>query len=118
MGIISKANEYVLKLQGDIIGTIDPPSGVPTDTSAVTDLIRTILTAVFSIAGVVAMAYMVVGGYKMVMSSGDPQRFKEGIDTLTYAIIGLIVTVSTGLIFNFVARLLGVEDLITVLRLP
>lgn len=101
-----------------IVGSISPPGGIPTGAGSVANTISTILNTVYSAAGIAAVAFMIVGGYKIIVSSGDPQNLKEGQDTLLWALAGLVIVVTTGLVINLIARLLGVGDLITVLSLP
>jgi hypothetical protein len=103
------------------VGTVDPGSwgpGVPTTSSDLTNVIQTVFTVAYSIAGVISFGYLVYGGYKIIMSTGDPQKMKEGQNTVAYALIGLVLVVSTAVIFNFVAEKLGIGSLIGNLDLP
>ncbi len=92
--------------------------GVPTSSGDFVSVLRTVITTVYSIAGVLSFGYLVYGGYKIIMSTGDPQKLKEGQDTVAYALAGVVVVVTSGVIFNFIANKLGVGDIITVLSLP
>ncbi len=111
--LTSAIQTFTLKAQ-NIIGPIDPGT-VPSSGSSVINLIRTIFTLAFSIAGVATVALIIVGGFNILTSGGDSNKMKKGQDTLTSALIGLVIVVTSGLIFSFVAAKLGVEHLITVL---
>lgn len=72
---------------------------------ASTDLmgnIKLILTAVFSIIGVVSVVMIILGGISYATSQGDPGKVKKGKDTILYGIIGLIVALLAFAIVNFV----------------
>jgi hypothetical protein len=44
---------------------------------------------------------MIVGGYQMITSSGDPQKFDTGKRTLLFAAIGFIIILAADKIVNF-----------------
>ena len=46
--------------------------------------IKLILTAVFSIIGVVSVVMIVLGGISYATSQGDPGKVKKGKDTILY----------------------------------
>ncbi len=55
---------------------------------------------IFSI--VVAVVLIIVSGYNMITSTGDPEKIKKGQRGLTAAIIGLIIVFVARLIVSFV----------------
>lgn len=63
-----------------------------------------VVTAVFSIVGLVAVGVIIFGGVRYSVSQGDPGKVKRAKDTIMYAVIGLIVTLSA---FAIVAFVLG-----------
>ena len=72
---------------------------------AATDLmsnIKLIITAVFSIIGIVSVVMIILGGISYATSQGDPGKVKKGKDTILYGIIGLIVALLAFAIVNFV----------------
>ncbi len=78
-----------------------PPTSVPqvpiNDT-----LVTNVLNAAFMFAGVVAVIFIIIGGIQYSGSAGDPQKVTGAKNTLTYAIIGLVVVAFSLLIVNFV----------------
>jgi TRAP-type C4-dicarboxylate transport system permease small subunit len=100
------------------LGDINPGTDIPTSSGDFTNILQTVFTIAYSIAGVAAFGYLVYGGYKVIMSTGDPQKMKEGIDTVGYALIGLVIVISSAVIFNFIANRLGLGNVIGVLDLP
>ena len=61
--------------------------------------VMTIVTGIIAFISVVAIAY---GGFVYMTSGGDPNKIKQGKNTLLYAIIGLIVAISAFAIVSFV----------------
>lgn len=52
--------------------------------------------------GVASVIMIIVGGFKLVMASGDPSTVKSAKDTVLYALVGLIVATVAGSIIQFV----------------
>ena len=48
------------------------------------------------IAGVIAVIMTIIGGFKLTLSGGDPQKAASAQKTIMYAVIGLIVAISAG----------------------
>lgn len=58
------------------------------------DLLRLVGNAVsilMIVAGFVAIAFIIVGGFTYITSSGDPSGIKKGRDIIINAVIGLIL---------------------------
>lgn len=70
---------------------VDPASAVGTGAAAV-----------FFFAGFVALVFIVIGGFRYVISGGDPQKVVQARNTIIYAIVGLIVAMSAFIIVRFI----------------
>jgi len=81
------------------LGAID--WGLPGDLGA---MISKIVSAIFIIIGVVAVFVMILGGFNMMTSVGDPGKVKKGKETILWGIIGLIVSILSYAIVNFVLK--------------
>jgi len=66
------------------------------------NLPQTITNALAFFAGGLSVIFLLVGGLKYVTSAGDPKRTNSAKQTITYAIIGLIVAIMAFAIANFV----------------
>lgn len=104
----------VPSLRSQIMNDIDPPPGVPKEWEDFISMLSTVFTLAYVFAAVVSVAFIIISGYLIMTGGGDPQKMKKGTDTLMFAIAGLVLVLISGIIFNFVANLLGVENLITV----
>lgn len=65
-------------------------------------IINNVANGVALVAGAVAVIYMILGGLRMITSTGESQAFKEGRSTLIYAAIGLVVVSFARAIVGFV----------------
>jgi hypothetical protein len=66
-----------------------------------TFIIRTML----AFAGLVAIIYIIYGGYIMISSSGDPAKYKKGRNTVGYAAAGFAIVVLAYVIVNAVVNI-------------
>lgn len=60
---------------------------IPTDT---TSFINKLFGAILSISGVIAVLIIMLSGYKIMISQGEPQKVEGAKETITAAIIGLL----------------------------
>lgn len=60
---------------------------IPTDASG---LAQAIYSIVLGVAGGLAVLFIIIGGFKVATSSGDPDKLQEGRETITAAIAGLV----------------------------
>ena len=65
------------------------------------NLIKNILFAIISVAGVVAVIFTIVGGVNYMTSSGDAGKIEKAKKTILYALIGLAVCALSFAIVNF-----------------
>ena len=61
-----------------------------------------IINVVIGVLGVVAVAVVIYGGFLFLTAQGDPGKIKKGKDSITWGIIGLIITLLSWSIINFV----------------
>ena len=56
------------------------------------------------IGGVASVIMVMVGGFKYVTSTGEPAKVSSAKDTILFALIGLVVTISAQVIVVFVLK--------------
>lgn len=66
--------------------------------------IPNVLTIFFTIMGALSVLIITIAGLKYTMSMGDPTATKKAKDTILYAVIGLIVSISATAIAQFVLK--------------
>ncbi len=72
--------------------------------------VRSIFTLVLGLSGGIALILIIIAGYKMMSSGGNPEATKAATEQLTSAVIGLLF-----IIFSFVIlQIIGVD----ILKIP
>ena len=61
-----------------------------------------IVTILISVAAAVSIIFIMIAGIKFVTSSGDEKKLASATSTVTYAIIGLVVTILAFVIVRIV----------------
>lgn len=85
-----------------IIGAVSNGSiGLPT-TEATASTFQTALTIVFAILGALSVLFIVVGGFRLTWSQGDPQKIAKARMTILYAVIGLVIAILAEVIVGVV----------------
>lgn len=56
------------------------------------------------IAALVAVGYIIYGGYRYILSQGDPESAKSARQTIINALIGLVIAIASASIVHFVAN--------------
>jgi hypothetical protein len=64
--------------------------------------VQVILSIVFGIIGALSLLMVTVGGFRYVASQGNPQAATKAKDTIVYALVGLLVSISAIAIVTFV----------------
>ncbi|HEY1645188.1 MAG TPA: hypothetical protein VGF75_02265 [Candidatus Saccharimonadales bacterium] len=83
---------------GDAGGSCD--TGLPKVSASSTE-VHDILTIFFGVAAIISILMIVIGGMLLVTSGGNPQNAKKARDTITYAVVGLIVSLLAEVIVAF-----------------
>ena len=68
-----------------------------------------VVSVALSAAGIAALVMLIVGGFKFLSAGGDKEATKKAGQTITYAIGGLVLTLSAWIILNFLGNFLGVD---------
>lgn len=69
--------------------------------------LQTILSIIFTTTGAIALLIITIAGFKYVASRGDPSSIASAKNTILYAVVGLLVSVTAFSIVNFVANGVG-----------
>ena len=80
------------------------PGGL--QTRNLSQYIQSIINAVLLLAGVVAVIYLIIGGYKYITASGNAESVAEAKTTIFNAIIGLVIIFAAYVIVDFVYQVI------------
>lgn len=91
--------DYLLKL---VAATPIDISSLPNHSGGSNNEIKTILGIVYGIAGALAVLYIIISGFRYIISDGDPQKAAQAKQGILYAVIGIVVVISAQVITIFV----------------
>lgn len=78
--------------------------GIPAGTQAAPLIVAiiNILNGLLVLAGIAALIFLIIGGFRYIFSQGDEDQTETAKSTILYAIIGLIVIALAAAVVNFV----------------
>lgn len=84
--------------------SILPPGQSPKDydLSTLITIMANVMKILFSLAGVVAVIFIIIGAIKYAFSYGNPQTMQSAKSTLLWAILGLVIVLCSYTILAFV----------------
>lgn len=74
-------------------------------------LFRNAVVAIVELSGIALFIMFIAGGFSFITSGGNPKQLEQAKQTLTYAIIGLVVVVIAFLIIQLISTITGVGGL-------
>ena len=74
-------------------------------------LLSSLLPNVFVIAGVIIFFFIILGGFTMITSAGNPEKQKEGSAMITGAVMGFVIIFGAYWIVQLLEWILGVSIL-------
>ncbi len=72
---------------------------------SLSQFILEIIRIMLFFAGIIAVVFVIIGGYMYITSQGNEEQAEKGQKTLTNALIGVVVTILSYVIVNVVANL-------------
>ncbi len=90
----------------DLIGKTPVGRDIPT-LGCLGAVVLRVLDAVFFFLGAAAVIYLIFGSMRFLISGGDPKAVEAAKNTMTYAIIGLVIILLAFLFVNFIGTFLG-----------
>jgi hypothetical protein len=80
-------------------------------------IIGTAITAIFVVAIILALFFLIWGGIKWILSGGDKAKVEAARGTIIAAIVGLIITFLAYFVLNLILTVFGLGSVST-LQLP
>jgi hypothetical protein len=81
---------------------LSPDGIVPKTNATIGDGLSRVVTLLLQIIGSLSVIMIIVGGLLMVLSAGNPARFKQGREAILYAVVGLTISLTAYAIIGFV----------------
>lgn len=79
-------------------------------------VVANLLNIGVTIVAIASFIMLIIGSMFYLASGGNPKATETGSKTITYAIRGIIVSISGWIVINFVATFTGVGDAIKIFR--
>ncbi len=79
------------------------------NTFNIIDLINLFIALAIVLAIVLSVYYIFVGGISFILSGGEESKIKDAVNTIRYAIIGLVITVAAVVFMYFIGNIFGVN---------
>jgi len=86
-------------------GNIKIEGGSPFD--IVVKIALNIIDIALRLAGIVAVGFVIWGGFQYVISQGEPEKAKKALRTILNAVIGLVITMVAAVVVTFIVSRLG-----------
>jgi uncharacterized membrane protein YuzA (DUF378 family) len=81
----------------------DAGDALPTVEAGATQ-VSTVIRIVFMVVGVLALVYLILAGFKLITSLGNPEALNQARQSIIYAVIGIVISLSAQLIVTFLLR--------------
>src|SRR3972149_9422156 len=79
----------------------------PAKLSGIVKILENIIGLLAPAAGIAFLIMLIIGGWQFMSSGGDPKAVGGAKNTLTFAIIGIILVIASWLILQLVAEITG-----------
>ena len=73
------------------------------------DFVLLIISIFVLVSGILSILFILYGGLLLILSGWKEDKIKPAINTIRYAVLGLIITVATIFVFPIFWRLLGID---------
>ncbi|MEO6513583.1 MAG: hypothetical protein ABIR37_02725 [Candidatus Saccharimonadales bacterium] len=101
VALVSYLGSHLAGPLGKTTGSGIDASSLP-HTTAGNATVKLVLGIVFSVVGALALLFITIGGFRYVLSQGDPQATSKAKNTILYALVGLVVAIVAQVIVTFV----------------
>jgi len=88
---------------------VDPANITKRFPGGIGDVITQLLPYLFGLAAMLALLFLIWGGIKYMMAQGDPKQLDSAKNTITSAVIGLIIILSVTLIFFIIKVVFSID---------
>src|ERR1700690_2837108 len=116
LGFISATGVYLLAAGNALAQTftINPGTGYAAVGSiSLANIPGFIITLLLAVGVVIALAFLIYGGIKWILSGGDKAAVDAARKHIVAAIIGLVIVVTAFVILGFVFQLIGITNPLT-----
>jgi hypothetical protein len=74
------------------------------------EIVSSFLPYIFMFAGIALLIYLILGGFQLMLSRGDPKAIQSAQGKITNALIGFVIIIIAFLIVQLLGQLLGIKE--------
>ena len=104
---LSLPNNY--KIDDNLTGGVRGVSGLTLNLANPANIINAFISIFFIIAGLVLFGMLIGGGFTIFLSTGNPEKIKQGTAMITNALVGFLIMFAAYWIIQLVEFSLGVK---------
>ncbi|MBQ6154617.1 hypothetical protein IJJ27_00575 [bacterium] len=102
------------KWTGVCVGTAGTVASDVATLQGIQCLLANLLGAVLTLFAFVGFFMFIWASFKLMVSNGQPEKFTKAKDTMTYAIFGFILALSSFAIINILAYFTGIDSFLAI----
>ena len=103
-GLSDLLNDYGLKSSGG-------PFQTARDSGSLESVVQIVVNIALPVAGIVALVLLLIAGFKMISSQGNPEKLNDAREIATNAIIGLVFILLSVAILVLLAGVFDIEGI-------
>jgi hypothetical protein len=72
-------------------------------------IFESLINIAISVGGVIAFIMLIMGGFSYLTAGDDPKKAQKARNTITFAVIGLVLLIAAWFILSFIEELTGIN---------
>ena len=80
------------------------------------DIVSELIKYLFPLAGLLVLLYLLLGGFQLMTSGGDPKKTQEAKGKITNALVGFVIVFIAYWLVQIVGTILGIEAITNIFR--
>jgi len=80
------------------------------------EIVSGLLPYLFAGAGLLLLLYLLLGGFQLMTSGGDPKKTQEAKGKITNALVGFIIVFVSYWLVQIVGTILGIETITNIFK--
>lgn len=97
--------QLLAQIKNPVVPKLSPPDAA----NQFSGLLKLIISSLFAIGGLVFMIWFIFGAIRWITSGGDKQKLEEARQTLTNAVVGLVILFSLFAILKLIEGVFGIQ---------
>lgn len=76
-------------------------------------LVANVLASAITLLGIVSFVMFLLGGFQYLISGGNTKGMEAGRNSITFAVLGIVLALTSIIIVNIISRLTGIQTILT-----